>query len=397
MKHTKFFIFILLTSLISLSSCKKEYDIKYSGVNIDLTTPAGITDYTISNVILTFREANTGIITKAALDGNGTIDKVLQTGSYSVSLDGEIAYTQNNNPIESKIKSHKDGIAINGSDLTLNLDLFIVDENAGFIFKEIFFTGTQTPENKTYQGDKYFIIYNNSEDTLYADGLMIAQSSFNTITRRTYTPDVMNEAFTSAEIVMIPGSGKEYPVAPGAQIIIANNAINHLENNANSFDLRNADFEIQLIAALNVDNPEVTNMLSVSGSITMHNSGFTSYVLARLPEGMTVDEYKTANLYTYEYNNGGRIISNNAYKIPNNYIVDAVNLSSLSGFQWILTAPSLDMGWSYCAKASGDVTRFKKTVLRKILTTNPDGRVIYQDTNNSTVDFIPASQPSLQQ
>lgn len=395
MKHTKIFNILLLTIIISLSACEKNYPLKFAALTVNLSALTGIQDYSLSHLKLTFTEANTGLVTQASLLANGTLDKELQTGSYSVSLTGDIAYAQNNTAIQSKIKSYKDGIAIQGDAVRLSLDIFLADENAGFIFKEIFFTGTQTPENKTYQGDKYFIIYNNAEDTLYADGLLLAQSSFNTTTIRTYTPDVMNEAFTSAEIVMIPGKGKDYPVAPGAQIMVANNAINHLESNANSFDLRKADFEINLIAALNVDNPEVTNTISVAGSMTMHNSGFTSYVLGRLPQGMTVDDFKTQNLYTYEYNNGGRIVSTNAYKIPNTYILDAVNLSAKSGFQWILTAPNLDMGWSYCTLASGDVSRFKKTVLRKVLTTNPDGRIIYQDTNNSTADFIPASTPSI--
>jgi hypothetical protein len=75
--------------------------------------------------------------------------------------------------------------------------------------------------------------------------------------------------------------------------------------------------------------------------------------------------------------------------------MDAVNLSVESVFEWILVAPSLDMGWSYCGKVDSDASRYSKAVRRKVLSTNPDGRVILKDNNNSTVDFEPEVRPSL--
>jgi len=396
MKNNIFSLLILLSILIAIVSCKREdFDIKYSGIKVELNVPQGINNPTLSDIVLTFKEANTGIETKAALNEAGNLDRELPTGSYTVTLEGKIAYEQEERSIVEKVKSYKDGIALMGQNQIINLDLFLVNENASFVIKEIFFTGTQTPENKAYNGDKYFIIYNNSDDTLYADRLIVSQSTFLTTTKREYTPNVMNEAFTTTDIFMVPGNGEDYPVAPGQQILIASNAIDHTEGNPNSFDLKNADFEMQLLSSINVDNPEVTNMVTIAGSMTMHNRGFTSYVLARLPESVNVDDFKTEHYYTYSYLNGTRIVTSNAYKIPNNYILDAVNLTVPAKFEWIVTSPQLDMGWTYCGKVDQDVTRFGKSVLRKVLTTNPDGRVIYQDTNNSTADFIPEATPSL--
>lgn len=397
MKNNNLFIYALLAIVLGFTSCTKDDAIKFSDVTIGLNTPSGLSNYALSDVTLTFNEVNTGIITTATLDAAGKLSTTIPAGSYNVTAEGKITYTQDGTNVESTVKGYKDGVVANGSDLSFSLDLFLSDDKAGLILKEIYFTGSVTPENKPYNGDKYFIIYNNSEDTLYADGLIISEADFLSITKREYTPDVMNEAFTAGSIVMVPGSGEEYPIYPGKQIVIANNAIDHLEYNPNSLDLRDADFEIELISTINVDNPEVTNMISVNGSMVMHNRGFKSYVLARLPEGMTVDQYKTENLYTYSYLNAlGNETNSNGYKIPNTYILDAVNLSVEAKFEWILTAPQLDMGWTYCGKVDADATRYGKSVLRKVLTTNPDGRVIYQDTNNSTVDFIPESKPSLQ-
>jgi len=396
-KNKLFLIAGLFTSALFFS-CSKDQDIQFNDVEVSIQTPEGIQDYTLTNTNVQFTETNTGIVTSTTINPSAINEfaSKLPNGTYNITLEGTINYIKDGQAITSKVRGYKNGLVVNSPNINIVLDLFISDETAGLILKEIFFTGTVTPENKQYNGDKYFIIYNNSEETLYADGLIISEAAFLSTTKREYTPNIMNEAFTAGSIIMVPGSGKEYPILPGKQIVIANNAINHLEYNPNSLDLRNAEFEIDLISTINVDNPEVTNMVSVNGSMVMHNRGFKSYVIARLPEGMTVDQYKTDNLYTYSYlNAAGNATNSNSYKIPNSYIIDAVNLSVQTDFEWILTAPQLDLGWTYCGKTSSDATRYGKSVLRKVLTTNPDGRVIYQDTNNSSVDFIPESKPSL--
>lgn len=422
----------IISSSLFFSCSKDDNTVEFNEVTTSVKAPEGITEYTFVDAIVTFTETNTGIVTTKVINPSGnkaSLAKVasitvgnlqnsgknivklasnssqslddltssLPTGSYNISLEGNIRYTKDGQEITSKVRGNKNGVVINSANRSLELDLFISDETASLILKEIYFTGSVTPENKQYNGDKYFIIYNNSEETLYADGLVISEAAFLSTTKREYTPNVMNEAFTAGSIIMVPGSGQEHPILPGKQIVIANNAINHLEYNPNSLDLRDAEFEIELLSSINVDNPEVPNMISVNGLMTMHNRGFKSYVLARFPEGMTIEQYKSENLYTYGYLNAiGNITNSNGYKIPNSYILDAVNLSVASDFEWILTAPQLDMGWTYCGKLNSDATRYGKSVVRKVLTTNPDGRVIYQDTNNSTVDFIPESKPTLQ-
>src|SRR5690606_14409981 len=232
-----------------------------------------------------------------------------------------------------------------GPTALLSIETFLHNENSGFVIQEIFFTGTETPEGKSYNGDKYFVIYNNSDEVLYADGLVISESEFLTTTKRVYTPDIMNEAFTAGSIVMIAGDGDDYPIDPGASFTVANNAINHREYNGNSFDLTTAEFELELLSTINVDNPQVTDLINLNGYMTMNNRGYKSYVLAKL-EG-TPEEFEANNQYTYEYETTTRTMSRDAYKIPNEWIIDAVNLSVATEFEWIVTDPSLDMGWTH--------------------------------------------------
>ena len=83
-----------------------------------------------------------------------------------------------------------------------------------------------------------------------------------------------------------------------------------------------------------------------------------------------------------------------AWKFPNSWVIDAVNLSIEEQFAWIVTDPSLDSGWTYCGKVDGDQTRYGKSVCR-IGVALPDGRTLLTDTNNSTADFTPEAVPSL--
>lgn len=375
--------------------CKKDDGIKTSDVSVSLTSPAGLQNATTSNLVLTLREVNTNTTTTHHLSSAASLTLSVPQGAYEVTLEGEIKYTDESGEHTKKIRGYQKDVAVVGNTLTLNLPLFLYDDTSSFVFKEVFFTGTQTPEGKTYNGDKYFTLYNNSDDTLYADRLIIAEAAFLTTTKRAYSPDIMAETFTAGSIVMIPGTGKQYPVYPGKQLVVANNAINHKEVNANSLDLSKADFELTLLSSINVDNPQVTDLINITGAMTMHNRGFKTYVVARMPENMTPDTYKEQNTYIYSYINGTRVMEFTGYKIPNPWILDAVNLSVESVFEWILVSPSLDMGWSYCGKVDSDATRFGKAVRRKVLSTNPDGRVILKDNNNSTADFEAEVKPSL--
>jgi hypothetical protein len=387
---------VLLTLFTTLlyTGCKKDKDTVPTQSTITLLSPNNLTGVTVVNATITAKETNTGnTITIKDVKSN-SVPLSLAQGSYDFSVEGEISYTLDGATKNTKIKGLKQSQVIVGATTAVDVQLYIYNDEANFVIKEIFFTGTVTPEGKTYNGDKYVIIHNNSDKVLYADGLAFAESDFLTTTKRVYTPDVMNEAFTTKTIIIVPGSGTEYPIKPGESFTIANNAINHLEGNANSLDLRNSKFEVDLLSSINVDNPQVPNTINVSAFLTMHNRGFKSYVLARL--NRTPDQFKAEQAYTNAYtNSAGNITNTSTYKIKNSDILDAVNLSVQSVFEWIVTSPALDMGWTYCGKVDSDATRFGKSVIRKVLSTTPDGRVIYKDTNNSTVDFNPESVPSL--
>ncbi|MDR3062245.1 MAG: DUF4876 domain-containing protein [Dysgonamonadaceae bacterium] len=390
---------LVLTGVLVYYSCSNDDGIATSSTEIKFNHPEGLENSEIKQLTLTLKEKNTGNeIVTGNMEG-GIFKLTVPQGLYDISAEGTISYKAGEDIIEGKVKGFKESVGISQNAWNTEMDLFLYDVKSGLIFEEIFFTGTQTPESKQYRGDSYFKIYNNSDDVIYADGYVIAESKFLTVTKYDYRPDIMNEAFASSAVYMIPGSGSDVPVEPGKSIIICDQAINHLELNSNSFDLSSADFEWydETSSSLDTDNPAIPNLLKVySESKTIwipHNQGNKSYVLAKL--GVNTDQFIADYKYDYEYDTSTRVMTGTAYKIPNNWIVDAVNISNKSTFEWIVTTPSLDMGWSYCAEVSGDNTRYGKSIQRKVLSITEDGRNILQDTNNSTVDLIPRATPSL--
>ena len=71
-----------------------------------------------------------------------------------------------------------------------------------------------------------------------------------------------------------------------------------------------------------------------------------------------------------------------------------MNTSVQSEYVWNVTAPSLDRGWTHCGTIDKDMTRYFKSVRRKLLYVK-DGRAYLKDTNNSTEDFNTECVPSV--
>lgn len=398
MKHLKQFLAVAL-GLVLLNACKKDDN---NGIP---TEPLSVTFHLQAPDKVAITQYATLTLTLTELNKNEKVEKVyhnvsssdfkleLSAGSYEVRAAGSVNYTQSGTTATGEVAGFVSKIDIlTATTYTVPLSLKITPSGEGdFIIEEIFFTGTATPEGKQYFGDQYIKLYNPTNKVLYADGLILADSEFLTVTKRDYTPNIMAEAFTAGSMVQIPGNGTQYPVQPGASIVIAEQGINHKENNPNSIDLSKADFEnFYPPRVKDVDGVGVTNNINLHGIFIFNNRGNRSYVIARFPEGTA-----TATLqYDYEYKVATKLMQRQALKIPNNWIVDAVNLSTKTGFEWIVTSSSLDSGWAYVANDEKDTSRYGKSVRRKVLS-EKNGKPIFKDTNDSTEDFEILTTPTL--
>ena len=321
-----------------------------------------------------------------------TLTLTLPMGYYDLSLSA--------NGDGRAIRAYQRGVALT-RDLSIELEAaFVSSGDDHFVLAEIFFAGTETPEAKRYNGDKYFVIVNNAPDTLSADGLILIESDLNSVQKYNMDNDFRSRYFAVDAMYRIPGSGNTYRVAPGEALIIADNAMDHTAANSNSFDLSNADFEWYDVSSsagiTDVDNPDVTNMDKLycyTYTIWVpHNQGHKSFGLARFPDSISAERYfETDSLhirYQYELVTSAGTFSQSkqSYVLPNEWIVDAVNLSPSETFQWLPVSDRLDAGYTFVAPTGSDVTRFGKSGRRKTIGFL-NGRRVLQDTNNSTDDF----------
>ena len=403
-------IFLSMMMLLALSaafvSCSKDDGptiVKNGTVTLEM--PINVSDVVLNSFSGTATNVQSGKVTTLTTptkNGNNYVITIpeLEEGSYNISAKGNISFLKGGVAGTTDFEVQNNGVSVSEKSNTLKMAVNSFQAEGGFVISEIFYTGTTTPEGKQYSGgDGYMIITNNSDVTLYADSIAVLESQFLTTDKQDYTPDVMNEAFSVEAVYMIPGRGTSVAVAPGESLTLAINAINHKEANANSIDLSNADFEFYDVSS----NPNITDPDGKAPNLDkwycytasifgFHNRGYHSYAIAKMQgdKETWLKDYAYTAEYTFTFNEYSFPMSTDTYKVPNSWILDAVNLSVESEFQWIVTSSALDAGWTYCGKVDRDQTRYNKSVIRK-----QDANGKYVDTNNSTNDFTPEAQPSL--
>lgn len=392
---------------IAVSSCN-EYkedvtETRTVSHRLSLNMPLNIKDATLTEgtaVLTNIRTREQYNIESFTPSDKGFIaDISLPEGNYNIAVKGTISYQLNKQSIEAKVKANRENVAIGAVEqkTTTEIALNVYSAQEGFVISEIFFTGTTTPDGFMYTDDQYIKIGNNSDTTMYADGIAFIESFFTSDDKHDYQPNIMDEAMTIVAIYVVPGTGRDVPVQPGEELLIALTAIDHRPINPNSFDLSKADFEIYDKCSHpegDQDNPKVPNLVNwyanFEGTFVMHTRGVKSYALARPMVDMKTYMTKFRYKFGYIFRQGDFVVpmDEREYFMPNAWIVDAVNLAVPTVHEWNLVSPTLDKGFTYCGHVDFDETRYNKSVIRK-----KEGRK-WIDTNNSTEDFLPNAVPS---
>lgn len=408
MKSIKVLMMLTLALIFAACSSEEPNTPEQVTVGVQLVLPKGIDNGQFSDLTITFTEVNTGKQTKISVENGKPVTALLTVGQYRAEATGKLTY-KNARGLEKHInvKAVLESLTVTGQTRDVNLQFFSTTEPEpdpadydykGFVLAEIFCAGTSTPQGRLYNADTYFVIYNNTDHVLYADSLVIAESDFLTVSKQNYTPDIMATDMAVAALYMIPGSGHDVPVQPGGKLLIVNNALDHTKANPNSWDESTANYEWYDESTnpnfSDVDNENVPNLVKIycyTKTIwSLHTQGFKSYALGRMHT--SIEKYLTDYVYNYNYHivapGGEADMTGKSYKLPNNWILDAVNMSAKTKYQWSVVAPNLDAGFTYSSEIERDGNRFKKSVRRKVV--SRDGsRAILMDTNNSTDDFEP--------
>lgn len=391
----KRFLVICMAAVAMLSSCKKDDDIEKTTLGISIAIPSDYSDAKVEGMPIKVKNLATGTTYDALANAQGKAEVVVESGTYQISVESTQTIASN----VTSGTSHSDftqevtfrGLLENqvvaGSSLQVSLELSPSTPSAGFVIKTIYFAGTRTPLNESYWKDQYIEIYNNSDKVLYADGLSICEISFTTTT----TPDewkaVIPNDLVVSTVYTIPGSGQTVPVQPGKSIVIANIAINHKEQNANSFDLSAANYEWYDDNKLDVDVPNVPNLeknFSTSATVwILHTRGYRGIILM---QDTDMASYVAANKVSRPNASGSALVY--GIKVPYNRIIDGVELSHPSAFMLKGLPASVDASYTYCSASYNG-----KCVQRKV-EKRVNGRVVYRDTNNSAKDFDADQTPN---
>ncbi len=282
------------------------------------------------------------------------------------------------------------------------------------VIKQIYYAGSHRTDGAVFR-DQFIEIHNNSDEVIYADGLYFAQLYGSTSTsisnpipsylqengqydwsKSPGMPQGINanrDYVYTKTVYQIPGSGSQYPIEPGASIVIAQNALNHKapyqdqEGNVVAprdpgltVDLSGADFEAFYNKGFDsdLDNPAVPDLIvhqPMGNDMILDVIGRDAYAIFRTedpvsswPSFPTPDKPTSANVY---------------FQVPVADLIDGVETqASPQQLRPKKLSNAVDAGYTYVPLGIYS----SQSVMREVARTF-NGRYILKDTNNSTNDF----------
>ncbi|MBP1617103.1 MAG: hypothetical protein H6Q14_930 [Bacteroidetes bacterium] len=394
-KGCKAFVLLVLALLaFSFSSCSSDEEAKKYTVFITVNYPTGYTQTLASGVEVKALNAQTGTTTNVTTDANGLAEFSLISGVYKFTIASETEEFAFNGILENTTIA---------KDQSLTIDLSASTLSGGLVIKEIYYVGSLTASGGYYYSDQFVEIYNNSDDTIYLDKLilsMIDPITSNSISSWADTSGVLQEKLPLYGFTFyVPGTGTEYPLLPRTSAVIAQDGIDHKSDaagNANSpVNLGSASWETyvgDLNGGKDADAAAVPNLSVLYATSTSSYDFIMSVfgpavIIAKLPDDVSLTAFTSddSNFATKP----GTTSSVKYLQIPRSYVIDAVECVNSDVAKQNKRIPStLDAGYVYTLN-----TYTSKSLRRKVKQII-DGNVIYKDTNNSTQDFLLEQTPA---
>ncbi len=285
------------------------------------------------------------------------------------------------------------------ANLPARFELEMAGDRAGsLVISELYF-GAGWPDGIQYSWEMFFELYNNSDTTVYLDGMLWgwafgrSESALHTCDeQRPFREDP--QGLWSLEFHQFPGAGTDYPVAPGQVVTVALDAVDHSTVHPALPDLSQADFELEGTA--DADNPDVPNLPSVGLISNLLGHGMMIYA-SKVP--FLAQPVDPTSLETALTPGGIRWA-----RIPADRVIDVVhgagvNLDAASTLtpnqQCRRVNRSFDrLGHAFYRPGSDprDPLAASWSLQRRVLRLTEAGRPILQDVNTSFVDFSVATR-----
>lgn len=324
---------------------------------------------------------------EAATEGNKAVLKDVITGIYNITVSG--VYLKGG--FSYNYIGTLENVEINGAGLSFSVAVKATKASS-LIFKSIYYTGSKLPNSGNYFRDQFYEIYNNGEETVYADGLCIGNalsaSKFQFPDDKVPSGNASDYIFFREPVWQLPGDGDDYPIAPGESFIIAQYATNHTseDKNPNSIDLSTSEFEAYIDDFKN----QQTDCNAINMKLVCHAKG------GKLKQWLTpvfgsamVLFYPSVPIKDTDYIESSNAANNTAREVLKSDVLDAVDCVKNDTADKRLDV-ALDAGKIWCEGAYS-----KQSIVRKEASKKEDGRIIYQDTNNSSEDFLVSKNPEI--
>lgn len=390
--NTKYLLSFFIASCLLLSCRKTFYENESVSYTLKIVYPETYSTRNVQGARVSLKNTITGNIADYISDANGDVNlSSVLPGVYTVSVSRTLS------PAEAEILTGTGAeVFLNGTISPLRITAETNSATVqlrggtvgGFVFKEYYYTGSPS----AYFYDLFMEIYNNSTDTLYADSICMGNTKVNASAGTVHNFIDSTHGVYLQHVWMVPGSGKDYPIAPGKSFVIAMDGINHktdpLGNPNSPVNLGPgiADFETYYpYTNRDADAADVPNLIHVYASTT---AGF-DWLPGVFGHGIIIFKHPDpAGLPTFTE---PRTSSTTRYiRIPVANVLDGIDCvanTTITPDKKRLPV-AVDAGMTTVGASYN-----KKSVRRKIKTVI-DGRKILVDTNNSTTDFEINDTPS---
>lgn len=370
---------IILASSVTFSACSdnnddvpKAYQLT---INLNMKDELSLDNLSSLQLVVTNDKGKTQEID---MTEKTTVVKLMQ-GQYKLIASG-------------KVKDEAAAYATGSAAIDVYADAVItVDINkilqSPIIYKTIYSTGGKMG----YVVDQYFELVNNSDEVQYLDGLILSAPAGNQKQANAWQANGYEDLYACGQgtVIAFPGTGKDYPLQPGQSIVLANNAVNHKElaGEGNQCpDLSKADWEIYIdnvSGEIDYEAPNVDIIFQNNTYMKAFGMGFfgRAYLIARCPEGITPQEFAAnkSNIMTTPGTTGKMEF----LMIPSKYVLDAVDIWDNESTEHYRTFLAKDDAQGVLASKA-----WQGMCVRRKVSKIENGRVYYQDTNNSSKDFI---------
>ena len=426
-------IVLLLSCIALLSACRKEDDgfdnngqgsqqVSRITYTVEATYGDKFNNLKAAGAVVKLTDTSTGQTYEATTSDEGKASLQLLPGTYNIEVSKSLTKAQNNTLFgfdnEANFAASKQGVTVSKEANSISFKMSTA-RMGDLVIKQLYYTGSDIKTAAKYY-DNFFEVHNNSSDTIYLDGIYFAKVTVSANAKSNQNKkgfdaegkydwkqaegleslgEKANTDYVYAKtVIAFPGSGKEYPLAPGKSKIVAASARNHKEPIAGqpvkqpdlTIDLSRAHFEVYLDPSfvkdgktLDTDNPAVDNMVILHKSggkdFLLDTHGREAYILFR----DTKENFNTYKRVALPSVTDPKPDTAKYVQIPLDKIIDGVNAqndNANKSFPHSLPN-NIDAG-----EVKANSFYSSEVFIRKVKDTK-NGITRYQDTNNSTNDF----------